>query len=98
MVPSKLPGGRRCMASRLLDQVKVQVAISNDHTPMRAPSSAARTVAKSEKNSLACWSADRSFGCDDAEFCNWSGFMQYTYIESAGAERDPLKIKRLSAQ
>src|SRR5579859_634773 len=98
MVPSKLPGGRRCMASRLLDQVNVQVVMSNDHAPIRAPSSAARSVAKSGKNCLAVSSAERAFGRRGAEFSKWGRLMQYTFLESAGGRRDPLEIKRPSAQ
>src|SRR5579864_4025736 len=86
------------MASRLLDQVNVQVAMSNDHTPIRAPSSAARSVAKSGKNCLAVSSADWAFGADDAKFSKRVRLMQYTFIEPAGAQHDPLEIKRPSAQ
>src|ERR1700722_16804 len=50
-VPLKLFGGRPCSDSRLIDHVSGLASASQDHTPMRADSSPARTVAAFGKNS-----------------------------------------------
>src|ERR1700729_3870977 len=57
-VPLKLCGGRPCIDSRLIDQVRLPASASHDQTPMRADSSPARTIAALGKNSVETSSGD----------------------------------------
>src|SRR5271170_3630839 len=57
-VPLKLCGGRPCIDSRLIDQVRLPASASHDQTPMRADSRPERTIAAFGKNSVETPSGD----------------------------------------
>src|SRR5262249_23608207 len=76
--PTKSVGRAIWIASILLDQLTLLVAISHDQTPMRPVSSALRTIAEFGKKPAANRSAASS-GCSTTTFSRSSGSMDLQF-------------------